>query len=59
MIHLGAQYYRAPFPNRRYWRDDMARMADAGLNTVQLWVLWGWCEPAPDNYRFEDYDELV
>lgn len=59
MIHLGAQYYRAPFPNRRYWRDDMARMADAGLNTVQLWVLWGWCEPSPDNYRFDDYDELV
>ncbi|NLX44018.1 MAG: beta-galactosidase [Chloroflexi bacterium] len=58
-MHLGAQYYRAPFPNRRYWRDDMLRMADAGLNTVQLWVLWGWCEPSPDNFRFDDYDELV
>jgi beta-galactosidase len=59
MIHLGAQYYRAPFPNRRFWRDDMARMADAGLNTVQLWVVWGWVEPAPDDFRFDDYDELV
>jgi beta-galactosidase len=59
MIHLGAQYYRAPFPNRRYWRDDLARMADAGLNTVQLWVLWGWVEPAPDDFRFDDYDELI
>ncbi len=59
MIHLGTQYYRAPFPNRRFWRDDMARMADAGLNTVQLWVVWGWVEPAPDDFRFADYDELV
>jgi len=59
MIRLGAQYYRAPFPNRRFWRDDMARMADAGLNTVQLWVLWGWCEPSPDDFRFDDYDELI
>ncbi len=59
MIRLGAQYYRAPFPNRRFWRDDMARMADAGLNTVQLWVVWGWVEPAPDDFHFDDYDELV
>jgi len=59
MIHLGAQYYRAPFPDRRFWREDMARMADSGLNTVQLWVLWGWCEPSPDRFRFDDYDELV
>jgi beta-galactosidase len=59
MIRLGAQYYRAPFPDRRFWRDDLMRMADSGLNTVQLWVLWGWCEPAPDDFRFDDYDELV
>lgn len=59
MIRIGAQYYRPPFPNRRYWQEDMARMADAGLNTVQLWVVWAWVEPMPDKFRFEDYDELI
>ena len=40
-MNLGVQYYRPPFPNQRYWREDMARIKDAGLNTVQLWVIWG------------------
>jgi beta-galactosidase len=34
-------------------------MADSGLNTVQLWVKWAWVEPAPGQFRFEDYDRLV
>ncbi len=59
MIRLGAQYYRPPFPNDRYWKDDMVRMADAGMNTVQLWVKWAWVESAPGQFRFEDYDRLV
>jgi beta-galactosidase len=59
MITLGAQYYRPPFPNDQYWDDDMRRMADAGLNTVQLWVLWGWVEPSPGEWQFDDYDRLV
>ena len=59
MIHLGTQYYRPPFPNAKYWDDDLARMKDAGLNTVQLWVKWGWVEPEPEEFRFDDYDRLV
>lgn len=59
MTELGAQYYRPPFPNDRYWEDDMRRMADWGLHTVQLWVLWGWVEPAPGQFNFDDYDRLV
>ena len=58
-MHLGVQYYRAPFPNRRYWADDFARIRDCGLDTVQLWVVWGWVEPSPGEFRFEDYDELM
>ena len=58
-MNLGTQYYRAPFPESQYWEDDLARMRDAGLNTVQLWVVWGWIEPAPDEFRFDDYDRLV
>ena len=56
---LGTQYYRPPFPPRELWREDIAGMAAAGLDTVQLWACWGWIEPEPGRYRFEDYDELI
>ena len=56
---LGTQYYRPPFPERRYWHDDLAAMVDAGLDTVQLWACWGWIEAGPGKYRFDDYDDLV
>lgn len=59
MIHLGTQYYRPPFPENRYWDDDMRLMADSGLNTVQLWVVWAWVEAQPDHFDFSDYDGLV
>ncbi|MBN1936416.1 MAG: beta-galactosidase [Anaerolineae bacterium] len=59
MIHLGVQYYRPPFPNQRYWADDLKKMADSGLNTVQLWVVWAWVEAKPDRYVFDDYDRIV
>jgi len=58
-MNLGTQYYRPPFPISRYWDDDFARMRDAGLNTVQFWVIWGWVEPTPGQFCFEDYDQLV
>ncbi len=58
-MNLGVQYYRPPFPNDRYWADDMARIAASGLNTVQLWVIWGWVESKPGGFCFDDYDKLV
>lgn len=58
-MNLGVQYYRAPFPESRFWEDDMRRMRDAGLNTVQLWLLWSWIEAKPGQYVFDDYDRLV
>ena len=58
-MNLGVQYYRAPFPEQKYWQDDLARMKDSGLNTVQLWVLWGWVEAKPGQFCFDDYDRLV
>ncbi len=58
-VHLGTQYYRAPFPESRFWEDDLRQMREAGLDTVQLWVVWGWVEPAPGDFRFDDYDRLV
>jgi len=56
---LGVQYYRPPFPERRHWRSDMAQIAASGFDTVQLWACWGWVEPSPGEFRFDDYDELV
>ncbi|HUV90613.1 MAG TPA: beta-galactosidase, partial [Anaerolineae bacterium] len=58
-MNLGVQYYRPPFPEQKYWEDDFARIKDCGLNTVQLWVLWGWVEPKPGRFYFDDYDRLV
>ncbi len=38
---------------------DLRAMRDGGLDTVQLWVLWGWVESVPGRFRFDDYDRLV
>lgn len=56
---LGTQYYRPPFPDSKYWSDDLSRIRDAGLHAVQLWVVWGWVEARPGEFRYDDYDELV
>lgn len=58
-MNLGVQYYRPPFPVRRYWADDMKRVRDAGIDTLQLWVTWAWVESKPGVYQFSDYDRLV
>jgi len=59
MILLGTQYYRPPFPEQKFWEDDIARIADSGLNTLQLWVIWAWVEAKPGVFNFDDYDKLV
>lgn len=58
-MFLAAQYYRPPFPNRRYWRDDFTRARDCGLHAVQLWCIWGWIEAEPGQFNYSDYDELM
>ncbi len=59
MITVGSQYYRPPFPEKKYWAGDLRDMKKAGLNTVQLWVVWGWVESKPGSYNFEDYDKII
>ncbi|MFH0797229.1 MAG: beta-galactosidase [Candidatus Omnitrophota bacterium] len=56
---LGVQYYRPPFPEEKYWEDDFVRIKDAGLDIVQLWIVWAWVEPGPGRFIFDDYDRLV
>jgi beta-galactosidase len=58
-MNLGVQYYRAPFPEQKYWEDDFKRIKDSGLNTVQLWILWAWVEAKPGTFVFDDYDRLM
>ncbi len=59
MIVIGSQYYRPPFPEERYWVEDLHLIKASGLDAVQLWVVWAWVEPKPGEFRFEDYDRLV
>ena len=59
MVTLGVQYYRPPFPVKRYWEDDFRKIKDSGLDAVQLWFLWGWVEPKPGQFIFDDFDELI
>ncbi|TVR59377.1 MAG: beta-galactosidase [Spirochaetaceae bacterium] len=59
MIKIGAQYYRPPFPEKHNWNDDLAEMKAAGLNTLQMWVVWAWVEPTPGEFVFDDYDEIM
>lgn len=56
---LGTQYYLPPFPLRRYWEQDFDLIARSGLDTIQLWMMWAWVEPAPGDFRFDDYDEII
>ena len=58
-ITIGAQYYRPPFPRSDHWEGDLGRMKEAGLNTVQLWLVWGWIEAEPGTFAYDDYDKLV
>lgn len=56
---LSSQYFRPPFPDRARWRDDLRAMRDTGLTHMYLWASWGWIEPEPGKFVFDDYDELI
>ena len=59
MIQIGSQYYRPPFPVQKHWADDMKRMKDAGLDSVQLWLVWAWIESKQGTFNFHDYDTII
>ncbi|HRR96642.1 MAG TPA: beta-galactosidase, partial [Candidatus Ratteibacteria bacterium] len=56
---LGVQYYRPPFPEKKFWKEDLSKIRDSGFNTIQLWACWGWIEPKMGIFKFDDYDELI
>lgn len=59
MIQIGSQYYRPPFPVQKHWADDMKRMKDTGLDSVQLWLVWAWIESKQGKFVFDDYDTII
>ncbi len=58
-MFIGTQYYRPPFPEKKFWNDDFKLIRDTGLNVVQLWACWAWIEPTHGVFKFDDYDELI
>ena len=55
---FGTQYYRAPTPLSVDWKSDLRRIKESGLNTIKIWCIWGWMEPEPGEYRFDETDRL-
>jgi beta-galactosidase len=58
-MFIGVQYYRPPFPEKRLWDEDLKKIKDWGIDAVQLWACWGWIEPSPEEFIFDDYDYIV
>src|SRR5256885_329647 len=56
---FGAQYYRAPTPERECWATDLAKMKDLGFTQVKYWVQWRWAHRAQDRFYWDDLDELM
>lgn len=56
---LGAQYYRAPTPERENWRQDLRQMKELGLTDVKFWMQWRWCHRKKDIFYYEDIDCLM
>lgn len=55
----GAQYYRAPTPDKKFWRNDMANMKKLGFTDIKFWVQWRWSHRAENEFYFNDIDELM
>lgn len=49
-IYSGAMHYFRILPE--YWKDRLAKLKAAGLNTVETYVCWNLHEPQPNNFDF-------
>jgi beta-galactosidase len=56
---FGAQYYRAPTPERECWATDLAKMKELGFTQVKYWVQWRWSHRGPDRFYWDDLDQLM
>ena len=58
-IIYGTQYYRSPTPLPNEWEDDIPRLADYSLGTLQIRINWRWNERREGEYDFSDVDRLM
>src|SRR4051794_30021575 len=58
-MHLSTTYYRSPFPRPHRWRDEIAKLAETGFDTIYLFVTWASIEAVPDQFDFSELDEIV
>ena len=56
---FGAQYYRAPTPEKSNWENDIRQMKKLGFNSVKFWVQWRWTHRGENEFYFEDIDNLM
>lgn len=58
-MYFGTQYYRPPFPDKKFWERDIKHIKALNFNVVKLWAVWNWIEITPKNFNFSELDELV
>ncbi len=56
---FGAQYYRAPTPEKENWEQDLLNMKKSGMTHVKFWVQWRWTHRGEDEFYFDDTDALM
>ena len=57
-IVYGTQYYRAPTTLPCEWEQDIIKMEEINMDTLQIRVQWRQNERGEDNYYFDDVDKL-
>jgi beta-galactosidase len=50
---------RDPAAHRDEWRKDLRTIKQLGFNSIKTWVDWASTEPAPGQYRFDAFDQLL
>ncbi|MFH0795953.1 MAG: beta-galactosidase [Candidatus Omnitrophota bacterium] len=55
-MKIGTQYYRDPNPPEKFWRNDLANIAEKGFSFIGCWIPWRYVNPErgrwnPDKYR--------
>jgi beta-galactosidase len=56
---FGAQYYRAPTPEKTCWEQDLSKMKELGFTQVKYWVQWRWQHRGPERFYWDDLDQLM
>lgn len=55
---LGVQYYGPPHTTEEDWVRDFKLIKEHGLDAIKVWAIWGYLEPAPDEFGFDEWDRM-